>query len=389
MPRSTSLSTTWLICIFGWLCCGRAYSQDEQKEGPQGPIVAVFDIEERGAALGREALKDLTDFLAARLAEGGYQVIPRAEIVRRLLDQKRESYRECYDESCQIELGRELAAQKSLSAQLLKVGEKCQLTGVLYDLKKSTTELAATAEGGCSRDSVLESIKDLAYKLCKPVRAALGKEPGFLELRASEEGAEVYIDDVLVGTTPLGKQKVLGGYHKVQVKKEEFLVFGKDVLVEPEKTLELDAVLLRSNDYMQAYESRAGTYRVLAWTFTAVSVAAAGTATGLFVWNEGRRSDYNRDFDAYDPSQDPEGTEKARLEDLADSIDMLNAVNIGLSVVAAAAVGTALYFWIAGDPPGKYEIGKDAAGEGSDAVSWDLGGSVGPGAVGLTATCRF
>jgi len=76
-------------------------------------------------------------------------------------------------------------------------------------LKKSNTELSATSDGTCNQEGVLETIKDVAEKLCKPVRLALGKDPGFLEIRASEEGAEVFIDDVLVGTTPLDKQKIL------------------------------------------------------------------------------------------------------------------------------------------------------------------------------------
>ena len=122
------------------------------------------------------------------------------------------------------------------------------MTGVLYDLRKATTELAATFDGPCTQEGVFQTIEKVAEKLCKPVRVALGKDPGFLDLRVSEEGAEVFIDDVLVGTTPLDKQKILGGYHKVQVKKEEFLVFGQDVLVEPDKTVELDVTLLRSSE---------------------------------------------------------------------------------------------------------------------------------------------
>ena len=66
-------------------------------------------------------------------------------------------------------------------------------------------------------------------------------------------------------------------------------------------------------------------------------------------------------------------------------METLRAVGICVTALAAASVGTALYFWIAGDPPGKYgKAGQEDAG-----VSWDIQGQVGPGALGLTATCRF
>jgi len=114
-----------IVAVLAILCLLPAQAVQE------GPIVAVFDIEERGARLAKDKVQDLTDFLAARLAEGGYQVILLSEIMNRLKEQNKDSFLACYDESCQIELGRELGAQKSLSTQLLKVADKCQVTGVL------------------------------------------------------------------------------------------------------------------------------------------------------------------------------------------------------------------------------------------------------------------
>ena len=86
----------------------------------QRPIVAVFDMEDKGSGLAPNSLFNLTEYLAARLTEEGYQVIPRDEIRSRLKEQKTESFKECYDQSCQIELGRELAAEKTLSPRVLK-----------------------------------------------------------------------------------------------------------------------------------------------------------------------------------------------------------------------------------------------------------------------------
>jgi len=137
---------------------------------PQGPIIALFDMEDKGAGLDRKVLDDLTEYLAAQLAAGGYQVVPRDQVRQRLSEKRKESYKECFDESCQIELGRELAAQKALATKVLKIGLGCQLTAVLFDLKKSTTELAATADASCDTKSLLDAVKKVADDLSAPLR---------------------------------------------------------------------------------------------------------------------------------------------------------------------------------------------------------------------------
>ena len=151
------MKNTWLI-ILAILLAPPAPAEDR-------PIVAVFDMEDRGAGLSRDTLNNLTDYLAAMLTEGGYQVIPRDQIRDRLKQQRKESYKECFDQSCQIELGKEMAAQKSLATKVLKIGKKCRVTGDLYDLKRAASERAATAGSGCSEDELLAAVEQVAAKL--------------------------------------------------------------------------------------------------------------------------------------------------------------------------------------------------------------------------------
>ena len=55
-----------------------------------------------------------------------------------LLEQSKESFKKCYDEKCQIELGRQLPANKMVTTNIKKIGGKCRVAGSLYDLKKQT-----------------------------------------------------------------------------------------------------------------------------------------------------------------------------------------------------------------------------------------------------------
>ena len=129
------------------------------------PILAVFDIEDRGAGLSEETLSRLTDYLVVLLTSGGYEVVPRQQIKERISLQKEEGYKACYDQSCQVELGRELAAQKSLATQVIQVGGVCRLTGAMIDLKKATTEKASFVRSACGEKELFVALEELAEKL--------------------------------------------------------------------------------------------------------------------------------------------------------------------------------------------------------------------------------
>ena len=144
-----------------------AYSPGAQAQNKKPPpVVAVFEIENRGSPLTDDELIALTDYLGTRLGERGrFQIIPRQEIRKRLVQQKKASFKACYDQSCQIEVGRELAAQFTVSASISKVGRTCIITSALYDLRKAATTTTASAKGKCTADALLEAMDKIAVKL--------------------------------------------------------------------------------------------------------------------------------------------------------------------------------------------------------------------------------
>lgn len=152
------------------------------------PILAVFDVEDRSGTFEPVVLENLTEYLTVKLAEGGFQVIPRDQVKQRLVAEKKGTYRECFDKSCQIEMGKEMAAQKVLSVTILKVAGQCQLTATLYDLKKAATEDAASAEGSCDEEAMGKAVLKVAEKLSatkepdKPVEPPPPPEPAVVEV---------------------------------------------------------------------------------------------------------------------------------------------------------------------------------------------------------------
>ncbi|MEQ9504450.1 MAG: DsbA family protein [Deltaproteobacteria bacterium] len=139
---------------------------------PSRPVVAVFDIEAKGVRFSADELGSLSDYVSAQLsASGAFEVVPRTELKRALSAQKKESYRACYDEYCQIEIGKEVAAEKSVAGSVSKFGKSCIVTLRLFDLVKATAEAAGTRRGGCSPDAVLTSLEAAVADLSKRTSA--------------------------------------------------------------------------------------------------------------------------------------------------------------------------------------------------------------------------
>lgn len=123
-------------------------------------VIAVFDIQAKGVPLDPDVLDRLRDYVATKVAAtGNYSVVPAAEIKQALARAKSESYKSCYDESCQIEIGKEVAAEKSMSITLLKLGSQCAVALSVYDLARASTDSAASEEGGCTEDGIIDSLK--------------------------------------------------------------------------------------------------------------------------------------------------------------------------------------------------------------------------------------
>ena len=130
------------------------------------PIVAVFNIEVKGIPIGRDTIERLSVYLSGRIAASGrHQVVPREKLKERLVAAKKSSYEECYSESCQIELGRELAAQKTIATQVVKVGSSCAVTLTVFDLARAASEAGASARGGCTEDAIVISIEDVVGQI--------------------------------------------------------------------------------------------------------------------------------------------------------------------------------------------------------------------------------
>lgn len=129
------------------------------------PVVAVFDFEAENVLLDARALAQLTDELVVQLTGAGFTCVPREVVRQRLLAEKTRGFRASVDEASQLELGRELAAQKTVVPQVAAVGDHCRVRAVLFDLTTSSSERAASLEAPCAPSALVALMPRLAAQL--------------------------------------------------------------------------------------------------------------------------------------------------------------------------------------------------------------------------------
>ncbi|MBI2372664.1 MAG: PEGA domain-containing protein [Deltaproteobacteria bacterium] len=207
--------------------------------GPTDPdIVAVFDIQPRDvSSFGRNEIAKFSDFLNSAVTAAGLRTVPRSEIATRLRELVKGSYDECFQEACQIELGKALAAQKALSSTWTRIGETCLFSIRLYDLRTAVAEFSAKADHRCTEDGLRDAVEEVVQALRLRNEQGYGKfqldlkegqdiknppsdERGYLSISAVARGrpaerVEVYLNGERVGLITNGlftKELSVGQY---------------------------------------------------------------------------------------------------------------------------------------------------------------------------------
>jgi hypothetical protein len=134
------------------------------------PVLAVMEIDDQAKKLSEDDIRNATDYLrAALVSTGNYFVVDRGRqenhrksIVNKL---KRETHDPCYDDTCKVELGRELAADTMLTCRLSSMGKTCIFSCELIPLDRAVSEAGGLEKFDCSMDGFSDAIDGLVASL--------------------------------------------------------------------------------------------------------------------------------------------------------------------------------------------------------------------------------
>lgn len=133
------------------------------------PVVAVFEIEDT-TKRDKRVMNALTDYFRVKLAESGaFKVVDKGEqeasLKRLIKEEKKNSYKTCVDESCQIPLGKELAADKILRGKLNRFGKAFVLSAELIDLATGASAGAASDKSDGTEEGLMGSVERIAAQM--------------------------------------------------------------------------------------------------------------------------------------------------------------------------------------------------------------------------------
>ena len=282
---------------------------------------------------------------------GAFAAVSTLDVVSVLEHQANQQSLGCADESCLSEIGEMLGADYliDVTARETKKGREFQLR--LFNANEAAVENRVSGESVDQSDAMQETLISLARNL---VSELLRMRSGMLRLWVSEEGATLRLDDRIVGVSPTEALVVAGGFHRLEIEKEGFVVYRRDIQMLQGVEVSHRAELRPSDEYRERFESRARSKRRLGWGLLGGGIGAALTAGALAVTSHNLGTDLNVAIDHF--NREPERATSA-FESLERKQNLVLGLDIGTLVAAGAAVAlgaTGGYLLATSDNPRRY-----------------------------------
>jgi len=248
--------------------------------------------------------------------------------------------------SCLAEIGGALGVPWLLGGSIVKLGDAWILTLNLIEIEKAKPIARETI----SVDSISQLTAALPAALDKLTAVLLYQQAGRLLVRTQEEGVEVKVDGVLVGTTPWAvAEQVAAGPRTITASKDGYIQFKKELMVPPQETVELDITLVPSAELVAAHKSFAWTMISVAAATSAGGLAALAGGGGFFVWNE---LEVQR-------IREEKGIPAGGAVEVGDEVLLAQTIRdaggFALLTIGAALVATGVVVFFIAPSPGKYD----------------------------------
>ncbi|MAO84505.1 MAG: hypothetical protein CMH50_11585 [Myxococcales bacterium] len=309
-----------------------------------------------------------------------FNVITGNDIRSMIEQQQLKEMMNCDAESCMAQIAGALEARYMLTGKVSKAGSSWTVNLTLLDVETAQAVDRQTASF-TDQAKIIEEVGGGSKRLFNSI---LAKEGGVAYLKVSEAGADILLDGETVGTSTgrLFKLPMGGGTHLIEIKKEGFTKWGRniDVVKDMEERINID--LIPSQAYLNAKIAAAKGRRQLSMILGASAgalVLASGGANfqasslhdrGVDLLNgsgtdnlacEGTCLDGDQRFDStmttvqLDASEDNYKAVEAEYGSVqSDQVFMrlMSQVSMGVAVVAG---GTSAYLWMTAEDPAQYE----------------------------------
>lgn len=304
------------------------------------------------AGVPPEYAEGVTETIATKAHQTGvFETISPRQIKSLLAYEKRkELLGGCVQERCYVQIAKVVKAPHLVAGTIASVGKKLSLNLVLIDAVEGRA-IKRTSQETTDASDLMGLANEALISLLQPL---LSKRQGYFRLAVNVPDADITVDGELRKERAGQVMQLAAGPHVVKINKDGFYASKLDVFVRPGRVVAQDIQLVPAKATIEAYESRANTMRYAAWA-TGILAAGAIVTSGVFY---ARASDDKAFVDTYSLGLDVFQSNPGMREEAIrrqDSFVTNQAVYLSALGGAVVSAGVALWLWLAGDDPGRYE----------------------------------
>jgi hypothetical protein len=293
--------------------------------------IAVLDLEV-SASIEPALAETLTALVAQHLKDtGAFDVIAQQDVRRLISFEKMKTALTCdLDASCLVDIGQTLGVPLLLAGRIVRLDEKYLLSLTLSDVTKPKVIGRELVEA----ESALTLGQLSALAIARLIAPVLEEHAGRVVLATVVEDLEVFLDGALQGRTPLPPVRATPGTHRLEIKREGWRTFSKDIVipVDGERIVQVIMVPLPET---HAALVRGAMIQTTVGASLATIALVAGTASGVALFALG---EYFKSTLAHPIDGDPLGRSLVASETASSIIVARGAGTFALLLGAAVAI---------------------------------------------------
>jgi hypothetical protein len=199
---------------------------------------AVFDL--RPTGLPTETAQNLTQVLSTEVkGVEGASVVSRDDINALLQLEQAKQKTGCDDAECMAQIGGALGVDLLIAGDAGKLGGLYLVNLRLLNVRTGEVENRATETFAGDEEQLLRAVRRAARSLLGITPAGKGQ----LAVTASQNTADVFVDDGASGRTPIKLNDLVVGKHQLRVAQSGYFDWHGDVYVDPWETTSVWAQL--------------------------------------------------------------------------------------------------------------------------------------------------
>lgn len=201
--------------------------------GQLKPHIAILNLE--GREISENEAATLSDHLRGHLVNLGAFIVLERGKMENILREQGFQQSGCTLTECAVRVGRILNVQKMVAGSIGKLEKTYVINISMIDVQSGRIEKSFNRNFGGEIDGLLEILQDIALEMA-------GKKSHKLTIYSAPKGAEVFVNNKVIGKTPLSRNVPTGSSFKIRVKYPGYKDWEKALTMTRDEDLNVEMV---------------------------------------------------------------------------------------------------------------------------------------------------